>query len=60
MIVAFLLPTIHLLPKCCVSMGLILFAEIIKQGNICIWNECEVETQRFNTSVLRIRDHLIF
>lgn len=51
MIVALLLPTIHLLPKCCVSMGLILFAEIIKQGNICIWNECEVKRDRDLTPV---------
>lgn len=43
---AFLLLTIHLLPKHCVSMSLILFAEIIKQANICIWNLCEVKRDR--------------
>lgn len=46
MIVVFLLLSIHLLPKHCVSMGLILFTEIIKQGYICVWNVCEVKKDR--------------
>lgn len=51
MIAAFLLSTFYLFPECCVPMGLILFTEIFKQGNICTWNKCVVKRDRDLTPV---------